>query len=75
MPPALLAQEHYNPLPRSSCSFKPAFTRQTQTPMMVYKLFTLYGLDSAVPKLQFPQECLEFPPLCNTRLAGSRFDE
>lgn len=30
--------------------------------------FTQYGLDSAVSKLQFPQECLEFPPLCNTRL-------
>lgn len=37
--------------------------------------FTQYGLDSAVSKLQFPQECLEFPPLCNTHLAGSRFDE
>lgn len=31
MPPALLAQEHYNPLPRSSCSFKPAFTHQTDS--------------------------------------------
>lgn len=71
MPPSLLAQEHYDPLSRSCCSFKPAFMGRTQIPMMVYKLFTRYGLDSAVSKLQFPQECLEFPPLCNTRLAGS----
>lgn len=46
-----------------------------QAPVMVYKHLTWYGLDSAASELQFPQECLEFPPLCNTRLAGSRFDE
>lgn len=36
--------------------------------MMLHQHFTRYGLDSAASKLQFPQECLEFPPLCNTRL-------
>lgn len=74
MPLSLLTQEYYDPLSRSHCSFKPAFMRRTQPAMMISKLFTRYGLDSAVSKLQFPQECLEFPPLCNTRSAGSRFD-
>lgn len=31
-------------------------------------LQAFHGLNPAVEKLQFPQECLEFPPLCNTRL-------
>lgn len=31
-------------------------------------LQALHGLSPAVEKSQFPQECLEFPPLCSTRL-------
>lgn len=59
----LLPSSHRSLLtPVSLLHLPPALDTDSQDGLQAF-----HGLSPAV-KLQFPQECLEFPPLCNTRL-------
>lgn len=61
VPPSLLTQEHPDPCLPPAPPSSPGHSLPGWSTSISW-------LGPAVEKLQFPQECLEFPPLCNTRL-------
>jgi len=61
MPPSLLAQEPYDPLQRSYCSFKPAFMHQTNSPWWSTSVSPGTGLILQSQSCNFPKNAWNFP--------------